>query len=296
MLGLQRRQLRWPTETIVITVTMTEIRITSSISRINGVPLAFQFEETALPYFRAIEGLTTGRAQPEVLRRIYVMFVFDPSVPNGKHGISFDRYSRSKKEAEVTIDIERGEFARLDRNGRLRLVATRLVQGLHVMKSQLSGATADLEALIRVVEGYHMSGIPGYRPVDANGASLGGSAPPAESAGLEGEDPVRAEAAEFQLIIQCEERLFQEEDKLQEVEGEMSDVLQGSATVDGHDVGCGKLDVFITCSDPGSSCSRILSVLRRHGLASSARIAYSRLGDDDYRVLWPVGSTHPFEL
>ncbi len=69
-----------------------------------------------------------------------------------------------------------------------------------------------------------------------------------------------------------------------------------AATVDGHDVGLGKVNYFIV---PRDSWTRVIAIaqehLRHHGLLRSAVIA-KRLASERFVVVWPVPNDGSFSL
>jgi len=72
--------------------------------------------------------------------------------------------------------------------------------------------------------------------------------------------------------------------------------LQGSANVDGHDVGSGETNIFIWTPDPMKTFERAKPVLERSQSLQAVTAAYRMADGDRYTVIWPVGSTAEFRI
>lgn len=273
---------------------MTEIKINECISWINDRGMAIEFERLAHPYFKAIEDLTASNSHSRILKRIYLSVVFDPEVMHGADGLEFCRYSRTKREAEATIDVRRDEFARLSDDARLRLVAARVVRALYLIKQKVHESAIELAALIRTVETFNASHIPGHIPVSA--LPFQNEAGQIVSRSVDGDNSSEVPGSNFQLVIQFGEELILHSDIAKQLEQELSAVLAHHAVVDGHDVGQGKLNIFIICSQPELVLEPILALLERHQLLSQAKVASTRFNEDDYKLHWPTRCEVRFEL
>jgi hypothetical protein len=72
--------------------------------------------------------------------------------------------------------------------------------------------------------------------------------------------------------------------------------LEGLAEVDGHDVGCGGVNVFIFTSDPRATFQRARSLLERRNCLRVVTAAYRAVNGERYTVIWPEDSTKEFRI
>lgn len=78
-------------------------------------------------------------------------------------------------------------------------------------------------------------------------------------------------------------------DFLIEIENHLRNELSGYHEVDGHDMGCGEVNIFIISSDPKLAFLEIRNALKGKLSMNDVRIAYRDLEGEDYIVLWPEG-------
>lgn len=267
--------------------TMIPIRIVKTISLINDRVAANKFERLTHPYFKMLESLTTTGASSEVLRRIYIMVVFDPAVPHGASGLEFDKYSRKNQEAEATIDVPREVAAPLNENQLLAWVATRLLHALCLVRDRIPGAHLEIQELICGIDLFNRSNIPDYTPFNETATQTFSQ--------HEGPNDTQA-PLDSKFVVQLNEGFFCESGEVDRLEKEISIALKGHGELEGHDVGGGKFNIFIAGRHTSIVLELLRRVLSRNQLLTEARIAVEVAGTDDYRMLWPPDVTDRFSL
>lgn len=102
---------------------------------------------------------------------------------------------------------------------------------------------------------------------------------------MSGENNEAMSLPRYQLVVQWPappmglRRLVKFEDAL----------LASGLDVDGHDYGSGTGNIFIFVSSPQQAFEQMRPTLERLGAMAGARIAYRKLDEDDYVILWPAG-------
>lgn len=272
---------------------MTPLWTTSSTSWINDRAAGIEFDAVCSAYMKLVDKLSTEKAPKDFLQQVYVMFVFDPDC----EGIEKRKYFKRRNEVEARVVVEREEFKCLDQAGRRSLLHTRLVDTLEAIRRDLEGKVKhELDALISAVRALE----PGVATADAAAVSVSATEnKPSDTkprmAGLQ-ESPEDEAKKEFQLVLQFPESSFEDEDDMFGLEECLAEVLADKADVDGNDVGCGKFNIFILTDKPAEVFDFLCPFLKRAKLLEAMRVAFTELGEDDYRVLWPKGDNVPFEL
>jgi len=87
---------------------------------------------------------------------------------------------------------------------------------------------------------------------------------------------------------------IQEFDNLVALERELEEALEGTALVDGHDMGSGEANVFVHCEDPEATFARCLPLVDEKGFLTQLSAAYRPFGGEAYTRLWPVSSKSEF--
>jgi hypothetical protein len=95
----------------------------------------------------------------------------------------------------------------------------------------------------------------------------------------------------YQLVLQFRGELLADFDAMMKLEDELSVHLKDIAEVDGHDMGCGEMNIFILTSDPLSVFERAKPSLERHKLLADVKAGFRPLSDDTYTAIWPENST-----
>lgn len=85
-------------------------------------------------------------------------------------------------------------------------------------------------------------------------------------------------------------------DAMMNVEQDLAPELGDIALVDGHDMGCNEINIFIITSNPLLVFARAKPVLERHGLLADINSAFRLLSGDTYTRVWPEGSTNLFSI
>ncbi|MBI3469519.1 MAG: hypothetical protein HY000_41485 [Planctomycetes bacterium] len=101
---------------------------------------------------------------------------------------------------------------------------------------------------------------------------------------------------QYQLVIQIDGDSLDDYDLMIAFENELIEVLGDSASVDGHDVGSGEINIFIFTSDPARTFGLVRPVLQRTQRFGSVTVAYRAVDGDDYTVIWPEGSNRRFRV
>jgi hypothetical protein len=85
-------------------------------------------------------------------------------------------------------------------------------------------------------------------------------------------------------------------DDLIAIEDELEAAIQPPATVDGHDFGSAKGNIFIFTDSPSATLEIVLRVLRNLSHDRDATVAYRTLRGDEYTVIWPKSFKGEFSL
>lgn len=99
---------------------------------------------------------------------------------------------------------------------------------------------------------------------------------------------------EYQLVLQLQGECLIDFDALISLEEDLSRQLSDIAEVDGHDMGCNEMNIFILTSNPLVAFSQAKPVLERHDLLSAVKAAFRLLTEDAYSNIWPKGSEVEF--
>ncbi len=91
------------------------------------------------------------------------------------------------------------------------------------------------------------------------------------------------------LVLQFSECNFPLLEDVWQLEENIAEVLgkNGEAYVDGHDVGEGKVNIFIVTRTPKRLFRNVLAFLQETNHAQSLKAAYRSDSEEDYVPLWP---------
>lgn len=93
----------------------------------------------------------------------------------------------------------------------------------------------------------------------------------------------------YQLVIQFPETLTGGLDLLFKLESILEDNLTTSE-VDGHDIGCGEMNIFIYTNDPETAFNEIKNIFEFEKEAiSNMKVAYREVDKEEFICLWPKG-------
>lgn len=74
-------------------------------------------------------------------------------------------------------------------------------------------------------------------------------------------------------------------------EDSLIEELADLATVDGHDFGLGRFNIFILTDQPAASFGKARQVVASQGIPNVMRSAYRESDGEDYVILWPSSLT-----
>ena len=78
-------------------------------------------------------------------------------------------------------------------------------------------------------------------------------------------------------------------DDVAEIENLLSNGLEHSGDIDGHDVGSGEVNIFIHTDYPDRVFSTLQPFLESRDLLAHTRAAYRAIDGSRYTILWPIG-------
>lgn len=97
----------------------------------------------------------------------------------------------------------------------------------------------------------------------------------------------------YQLVIQFPEEIFnyiEDIDEIANLEDRLLSEAIFEAEVDGHDIGSGKINIFVHTNNPVKTFETIKNKLEEENFnLKFIKIAYREIGTDKYIVLWPHG-------
>lgn len=100
----------------------------------------------------------------------------------------------------------------------------------------------------------------------------------------------------YQLVFQFRGDSIEDLDSKVSLEDELIEELEGSADVDGHDVGLGETNIFIYTSDPTATFLQARPVLERRQQLQSLTAAYRDVDGGAFTVIWPEDSHSEFSV
>lgn len=90
-----------------------------------------------------------------------------------------------------------------------------------------------------------------------------------------------------QLILQFAADSMKDFDRLVALEDKLIEELGEVATVDGHDFGLGKFNIFIFADDPAAVFDKAHKIVVDQGVPNALQSAYREIDGEKYIVLWP---------
>ena len=100
----------------------------------------------------------------------------------------------------------------------------------------------------------------------------------------------------YQLVLQFPGASLSEYDAAVRIEEALNDAMNGSAEVDGHDVGADQVNLFIWTDDPSTTFALVKEVLERLDEFEWVTAAYREGDGDSYTVLWPEDWRKEFKV
>ena len=95
----------------------------------------------------------------------------------------------------------------------------------------------------------------------------------------------------YQLVLQFAADSLEDYDRLVALEDRLIEELAEAATVDGHDFGLGKFNIFILADDPAPVFDRAHGIIVEQGVPNVLQSAYREINGEDYIILWPSSLT-----
>lgn len=87
--------------------------------------------------------------------------------------------------------------------------------------------------------------------------------------------PTSSSPGEYDLLIFLEEAIKEK--------------IEDSATVDGHDIGSGEMNIFLFTENPKLAFERIKTIPSVAKHMSVMKVGYREVGEDEYTPLYPEG-------
>ena len=100
----------------------------------------------------------------------------------------------------------------------------------------------------------------------------------------------------YQLVLQFAPWGDRSFDDLIALEDRLEAIGDLEAEVDGHDLGAGEANIFLSTSDPLRTVTHCLPAIGAEGLLPLLAAAFRRDGQEQYRRIWPVGDVTPFAV
>lgn len=93
------------------------------------------------------------------------------------------------------------------------------------------------------------------------------------------------------LVLQWPASGLSDYDSLIEIEHTLEACITGDASVDGHDMGSGEMNIFLETNDPLMTFDEVQAAVSSSPRWVGLRAAYSEVDGSEYTVLWPHGLT-----
>ncbi len=90
----------------------------------------------------------------------------------------------------------------------------------------------------------------------------------------------------YQIVVQWDTESICDFDALVQIEEILCEKLTRAHEVDGHDMGSGEANIFILTPSPLAAFEEIREALKGQSHWQSARVAYRKISEDVYTVLW----------
>jgi hypothetical protein len=93
----------------------------------------------------------------------------------------------------------------------------------------------------------------------------------------------------YQLVLQFAANSTTDFDRLVTLETTLMERLGEAATVDGHDFGMDKFNIFVLTNEPTTTFTNAYQIILGEGFSNELRSAYRATSGGDYTILWPAG-------
>jgi hypothetical protein len=101
---------------------------------------------------------------------------------------------------------------------------------------------------------------------------------------------------DYQLVLQVQGESLADFDAMMNLEQDLTLQLSDVAEIDGHDMGCDEINIFILTSNPVSVFTHAKPVLERHGFLAHIKSGFRLLTEDTYTSIWPQNSKDKFSV
>ncbi len=102
---------------------------------------------------------------------------------------------------------------------------------------------------------------------------------------------------QYQLVLQFPATGEADFDQLIELEDAFTEQFDEElAEVDGHDFGSSEMNIFIHTDQPEEVFVAAKETVTKFGLLPKLTAAYRDFAEEEYQLLWPQGSTKPFDI
>ncbi|MYM27446.1 ABC transporter [Duganella sp. CY15W] len=98
----------------------------------------------------------------------------------------------------------------------------------------------------------------------------------------------------YQLVLQVRGESLSDFDAMMDLEQELAVKLGDIAEVDGHDMGCGEINIFILTSNPEAAFEKSKPCLIKHKLLNRIKSGFRVLSEDTFTTIWPENSADEF--
>ncbi len=98
----------------------------------------------------------------------------------------------------------------------------------------------------------------------------------------------------YQLVLQVRGESLSDFDAMMDLEQELASELVDIAEVDGHDMGCGEINIFMLTSAPRIVFEKSKPFLIKRKLLSHVKAGFRMVSEDIYIRIWPENSADEF--
>ena len=100
----------------------------------------------------------------------------------------------------------------------------------------------------------------------------------------------------YQIVVQAHGDALEDYDVMLAMEERLASAIGSLGEVDGHDIGSGETNVFILTEAPRAAFASVLPILEEFRVLDRVRVAYRRVDDDTYTLLWSPNSQEDFSI
>lgn len=102
----------------------------------------------------------------------------------------------------------------------------------------------------------------------------------------------------YQLVIQFEDEAGDALERIEALEDELIELLDGVAEVDGHEIGAGTANIIIHTDKPKKVWEKVEAAVEKAAEDDLVAVAaaYRPFDAEDYTVLWPTDYEGEFEM